>query len=223
MPKGISLFAEKNFAPDTVRFREGNIEVVESKFVVAQDQNAKRAAFVALEWTVKLLDADMHPMKNEEGEEQKEVIRFGLGGQSLQQVHPGKADGPEDDQREDGGTELGVAGPTLFFINEEWQLNPKSAIAHLIKSLNKVGFKPNIIERLWAPDYVGLVAYLGSEIDPKNTMRNEKTGKDEPLAYKVITKLVKAPYDSKGTTAKARRRRRIPKSWTPSSTRLRVR
>lgn len=212
MPKG--FFNPKNYAPDTGgSFKEGLVRVDQSCFKVNQvkppDPLPKnylpKPPFVALVWNITRLDEDQKPLETADGDPVTEVLSFGLGGKSIGSIHPGNASGPDDEEVEDLDVEPGTEGNTLFFTGGEMpQLHPKTGVAHLIASLRAKGFKEEYLERVWAPDYKGLVCFMKAWFsdDPKDAMVGAD-GKERPVPYKVVDKILSAPYEKKGKAAAA--------------------
>jgi hypothetical protein len=180
---------------------------------IAKLKERQRAPITALVWLVQRLDEEtQEPLTDDKDEPVTEELVFGLGGKSLGQVHPGLAAGPEDDEEEveDLGTEPNTEGPTIYFVNKDFRINSKSSVVYLMQSLGDgrkaekkgedefpgCGFKEEYIDRQWAPDYVGLVAHMKTFLSG-STMKGED-GKDRPIAYKIVDKILKAPYEGKG-------------------------
>ena len=198
------LLAPKNYDESTggLAFKEGIRRVTAAAFRVEQAAafggDAQREPHVALVLTCERLDDDLDPMVDEvTGEAMSEDLSFGIGGKSLGKVHPASATGPEDDEPEDAGAAPGSEGPTLVVLDDKWKMNGKSGLAHLNRSLDGK-LRPEFFETIWAPQYVGLVAFFKSLPDEAVTMKDRKTGLDRAIAFKVVDKVIKAPYDAKG-------------------------
>jgi hypothetical protein len=207
----LAIFNPKNFQPELTRgtggFKEGFVRVDESVFKVhqadAREGFEQRDAVTALAWKVTRLDENLDALTNEEGEEITENLVFALGGKSLIKIHPGSADGPEDDEAEDLGTEVNVEGPTVYLVDSNFRLNQNSSAAILMESLKTSGFKEEYIDRVWAPDYIGSVFHMKTFLNEKVMLKfKNRDGKEEERAtpYKVVDKVVRAGYEKKAAT-----------------------
>jgi hypothetical protein len=194
------LFNPRNAAPDTGgQFKEGFVRVDESSLAVVQDPGARRGPYVALKWVVTRLDEDQNPLEGPEGDAQVESLLFGLGGRSLSKCHPAKAESPDDDGEavEDLGEAIGTEGNTICMLDKAWQIHPKSALMHLMASIDgKV--KEAYLDRVWAPDWKGCILYMKSLVTD-DTIKGDD-GKDRPISYKVVDRVVRGP----GEGAKAK-------------------
>lgn len=199
MPKG--LFNPKNVAPDTggPGFKEGPVRVDASNLVIYQSPAPKTPKadyvqplpIVALMWDVTRLDENLEPLTDEHDNPLTEQLRFSLGGKSLAQVHPGKADNADDEEIEDLGEKVGTKGDTLFMVNSNFQIHPKSSVHYLYKSLvSKVDDK--FIDRVWAPDWNGMVTVMKIETSGDTMTQEDQNGKkvERPVTYKVVEKVV---------------------------------
>jgi hypothetical protein len=211
MPKGF-LNPDNAAKSSGSSFREGPVRVAGSVFRVHQspprEGQPERVPVTAMVWDVIRLDEDLEPLTTDDGEPLHEELPFSLGGKSLSRVHPGLADSPddEDDDIEDAGDEVNAEGPTLKLIDSTFRPHEKSSIVKLMSSLKNAGYKPEYVERVWAPDFIGLVAFMSVELD-KDMMQEytDKNGKLEkrPTAYKVVSKIISAPYEKKDAGKKA--------------------
>jgi len=187
------------------QFQEGNIQVVESKYLVhkAQERQAKPGETVeptiphmVLAWRCKRLNEQLVPMTDESGEI-FEDLQFGFGTKSLQHVHPGRADSPDDEQVEDAGTEVGASGPTIVIMPSFEGLNTKSSLSVLINSLVEASLSPTIRNRAWAPDYVGGIFHMKSTTTQKNDRGADVPimigSNGKPVGYKVVDKIHRQP------------------------------
>lgn len=206
MPNG--LLNPKNAAPDTggSGFKEGMIRVDTSVFRVHKDKDPDplpkdyipRDPICALIWDVTRLNENMEPMTDEHENPLIETLKFGLGGKSITKVHPGKAEGPDDEEVEDLGVVVGTEGPTVFMADKDFQIHPKSAIHYLYNSLkNKVDEK--FIDRVWAPDWNGLVVFMKSHVTDDKI--KDSKGVERPISYKVVDKVVAMGKKAKGEAA----------------------
>lgn len=184
------------------RFKEGIVRVEESSFQVTKAEYKNAVPIVSLVWKVIRLDEDQQALCDDDGVPVTETLIFGIGGKSLANAHPGNASGPEDSEVEDLGVAVGISGPTLLVVNETWNPDKKSSCIKLMDSLRAVQFKDEIIDRQWAPDYVGLVAFMETFHDAANPVVGSD-GKERPIAYKVVKRMIRAPYEKGKTTGLA--------------------
>lgn len=197
----LGLLNPKNFVESGGSgFKEGIRKVISAAFKVDHQEfegSAPRAPVVALVLTCERLDDDLDPMVDDAtGEAIVETLKFPLGGKSLSKIHPAEATGPEDDEPEDLGVEVNTEGPTLYVVDQKWQLDPRSGCAHLMASLsNKL--KEGFLDNVWAPNFVGLVAFFKAVPDEAVKIAG-KDGVERPVNYKVVDKVITAPYDGKG-------------------------
>lgn len=198
--KAIGLLNPKSFVESTGGFQEGLVRVDQSVFKVHQGRVGEgqpaRQPFTALVWTVNRLDEDDHePLTDDDGNPKTEELVFGLGGKSLTGAHPGGADSPDDEEVEDLGVDVGTEGPTVFLASPTFKLNSKSGCAVLMDSLQKAGFKEEYLNRVWSPDYVGSVFHVKNFVSDQ-VMKGDD-GKDRPITYKVVGKIIRAGYEQK--------------------------
>ena len=211
MPKG--FLNPDNAAKSTdSRFKEGYVKVLGSVFRVHQGRSGEgqpeRAAITALVWNIARLNEDLEPLTNEDGEEIREELVFSLGGKSLPAVHPGVADSPDDNDEdvEDAGDEVNAEGPTIKLINSSFKPHEKSSVMKLFNSLKLAGYKQEYLDRVWAPDFVGMIAFMATEVDEDMKQKyTNKEGKEieRGTAYKIVKKMAVAPYEKKAKAGKA--------------------
>lgn len=205
MPKG--FLNPENAAKSTdSRFKEGYVKVLASTFRVHQGRSAEgqpeRTPVTALVWNVARLNEDFEPLTNEDGDELHEELIFSVGGKSLPAVHPGIADSPDadDEDIEDAGDEVNSEGPTIKLIKSGFTPHVKSSVIKLFNSLKNAGYKPEYLDRVWAPDHVGMIAFIGTEVDEEVKQKyTDKNGKEveRGTAYKIVKKISVAPYEKK--------------------------
>lgn len=212
----MGLFNPKNAAPDTGGgFREGLIKIVEASFKITQ-KPAKEARegreaveagppYPALVLKAVVLDPDtQEPMQTADGEDQTVEIVLGCGNKALDKMHPGQANGPDDDDVEDQGDEVGAEGNTVFVLDEKFRVHPRTGIMVWMQSLEKAGYKQQYLDRMWALDYVGSVFEIATHQEPSEGTHKDKQGNDVPntIPYKVVKKIVRAGYEKKGKDSK---------------------
>ena len=197
------LFNPANFAEDTGGgFKEGPVLVEKCVCAVTQ-RNAREGQkqenpHASIVYKCIRLDPDtQEPLQNADGEPEKVEIVLGLGSKSLPHVHPGRVQSADSDEVQDAGDAVGAEGNTLYILKEDWKLHPKTAAAIWFDSLYKAGFRAELIDRMYMPDYDGAVfdvAIQQEETDEKD----EKTGKPRTIPYKVVRKIIRAPYEKQG-------------------------
>lgn len=205
----IGLFNPANFAEDSGSgFREGLVKVIEADFRV-QQRDARQGQkqedpHPALVLKCHVLDPDtQEPREDKDGEPEKVELSFGLGSKALSKIHPGASDSPDSDEVEDLGDEVGAKGNTVSVLDSEFRLHPKTGAAMFFLSLEKAGFKPAYLNRMWAPDMVGCVFEMATHQEPTGE-KEMKDGKerDRTIPYKIVKKLVRASYEGKGGKGK---------------------
>lgn len=194
------LLNPANFAEDTGGgFKEGPVLVEKCVCAVTQ-RNAREGQkqenpHGSIVYKCIRLDPDtQEPMQNADGESERVEIVLGLGSKSLPYVHPGIVSSADSDEVQDAGDKVGAEGNTLYISKEDWKLHPKTAAAIWFDSLYKAGFRAELIDRMYMPDYDGAVfdvAIHQEETDEKD----EKTGKPRTIPYKVVRKIIRAPYE----------------------------
>ena len=182
------------------RFQEGMVLVNDAAFKVHQNNAPKGSTdtvlpVVALVLNVTRLDDNLEPMTDGDGEKMCEDLVFSLGGKSLSKCTPATADNPDDEEVTSAGDEVGAEGPTFDVHAGNWFPDKKSSVIHFIDSLIQKGFKKEIVDRVWAPDYVGMVAHIisvpGGDMGDAPGSTNRRT-----WSYKVVDKIVKYPYEA---------------------------
>ncbi len=211
IPKG--LFNPKNAVESTGGFREGIIQVDSSVYKVHRNRTgegqAELAPVMALCWNITRLDEEQEVMTNEDNEPLTEELIFSGGGKSLAQVHPGRADSPDDPEIEDAGVAVNTEGPTVYLVNQDWFPHKKSGMTQLMESLKEKGLKEEYLDRVWAPDYVGCVFEMKNKTSDDKMTRPGPDGKDReyPINYKVVHRIIRGPGQSaasaKGKKGKA--------------------
>ena len=199
------LFNPKNAAKSSGGFKEGFVHVDASTYRVHRGKSAEgepeRQPVLALVWAVTRLDEDQANMTTDEGEPITEEIVFSAGGKSLAQLHPGRADSPEDHEIEDAGVAVNAEGPTIHIVNQEWHPHEKASLTQLMESLKEKGVKEEYMDRVWAPDWVDCVFYLKNKVTGDKMQRPGKDGKlqDYDINYKVVEKIVRGPGQAKSS------------------------
>lgn len=108
--------------------------------------------------------------------------------------HPGKAKSADDQEPEDLGTEVGTTGNTMYC---ETTAAPfaDSDYMEFMTSLEKKGWKPEINDQSFAPNYVGLIFKFHTEA--KKLRADAKAGA-KPQTRWVVDDILVRPYEQKG-------------------------
>lgn len=128
-------------------------------------------------------------------------MEFGWGGGfgKTEKFHPGLATDAKDDDPQDLGDELDVEGNCICAIVDGAALNTKCKWLILSLSMEKLGFKPEILGNGFLPDLIGTRGHV-------NTITQERipgsTAKKEPTAL-VFDRIDVFPYEKKGKGAVA--------------------
>lgn len=198
------------------QFKEGNVRVDHSCFMVVppptdKDGNVYKRDGVesqptlALVWKVTRLDEDDDPIMDEHESPLTEELKFGLGGKALAKAHPGNGSSADDDEPEDQGSDSNAEGNTIFVVDSSFKLNVNSAVVVLMNSLEKAGWPADMLDRVWAPDYIGSIFWMKTdsvkdEKGVERTMKDNK-GNDRPVTYKVVGKIRKEGFKEKAKKA----------------------
>jgi hypothetical protein len=189
--------------PDKAKQGGGGIEAGNYEVTKAVYQNIKtdhRDNQLYLSLTVATLDKDGERVRDAD----LQLLNLSAGGKSLESFHPGNASGPDDAEPEDMGDEPDAQGNTIFCVGDE-QFNKACSMIVFAESLAKQGYPKAMLERTWAPDFVGLKFTLDT-LDPKqcnekfgtrlNTRPSldKKTGEPIVVTYKVATRWLNPKY-----------------------------
>lgn len=192
MPKVGKLF-ENAVESSGSSFKEGWVRISEEpEFRVHQNKGGEGreqpAPILAFILKGTRLDEDFDALKSDAGEELTEELVFGLGGKSLAKMHPGTATSADDDDPEDEGTEINASGNTIYVAESVGAdlLNKKSSYYKLLDSLKKLGEKDEIIDAHYAPLWKGAVLYFHAQPDNDVMVKDNRTGKDVAVNYKVV-------------------------------------
>lgn len=112
--------------------------------------------------------------------------------------HPGKAKGPEDTDPEDLGVEVGTEGNMMWSESDNITPFQDCDWIEFCKSLESKGFKPEINDQSFAPNYVGMVFKFHTENKP---LRKDAKTDEKPQTKWVVDQIYVRPYEKKGTSA----------------------
>lgn len=184
--------------PDKAKQGGGGVEAGNYLVNAAKFQNMKsdyKVCQPTLVFGCDVLDKDGDLVRGEEPVE----MYFSFGAKSLEAFHPGQSSGPDDDQPEDQGDGVDAEGNTIYCAGDE-QFNASCGAIVFNTSLAKAGFPKNILDRCYAPDYVGLKFALATrtskELNEKmGTRLSTKPTKDGgTVTYKVAEKWLNPNY-----------------------------
>lgn len=170
--------------------QEGNVLITNAEAKVHQyPPNSKTGRqsdeFGCVQVTFQLLDKDFEP----KGEEDVATMEFGWG--DLEKFHPGKATGPDDDDPEDLGTEIDVAGNCIY--SDGSRIATSTGWVRLTASMEQCGFKPEVLGNGYLPDLIGTKGHVRTETLEKWPGYK----KDDPPTQLVFDKIVGYPYEGK--------------------------
>src|SRR5262245_47343119 len=121
------LMNPENAAKGAGVFKEGYVRIDSNSYKVHQAAGEDAVPATKWSWKVTRLQQDGEtPLVNEHEEPITEELLFSLGTKCLPFVHPGKADGPTDEEPEDLGTGTGVEGNTIYLNAADWRPNERS-------------------------------------------------------------------------------------------------
>lgn len=179
-------------------FKEGFVRIDHNSYKVHAGKPGEGEApnpATKWSWNVTRLKEDAEtPLTDEHDEPITEELLFSFGGKSLQHVHPGHADGPDDKEPEDLGSDVDTEGNTIVLLTDNWAPNEKSGLMVLTASLTKFGVNAEYLNRCWAPEWNGCIFEMKSQ-------PGEKSADGRTFNYKVVTKIVVKPGGGKGKSA----------------------
>jgi hypothetical protein len=195
MPKAVGLMNPDNASKGAGPFKEGFLRIDSNSYKVhvakAGDQGGD-PPIPATKWSLqctRLQENGEDVLMDEHDEPVKEELLFSFGTKSLPFVHPGKADGPDDDEPEDLGITVGAEGNTIYLVAADWKPNEKSSLMVLTRSMANQSIKPEFLNRCWCPDWNGCVFEMKTQAI---------TGSDnKAINYKIVSKVIIGPGGKK--------------------------
>jgi len=184
----------------------GNYEVTAACF--KNHKTEFKATHLALSLSLAVLDNDGKAVRGAEPVE----LFLGYGNNIGDKFHPGKASNADDDDPKDLGSDEGTEGNTIYAVNPSDTFNKSAGALVFLESLCKLGFPKSILDRSYAPDFVGLKAYvasatskecndlLGTRLNTRPMKNNDGTEND--VTYKIVKKWLNPTY-IKGGSAKS--------------------
>ena len=179
-------------------FKEGNVLIVKAVCAAFQfPPNSKTGVqsdpFPAVVFDFKQLGEDW--AEADDAEIQTLPIRIG----SFDKIRPGKVTDPNDLEAdpEDLGEEVGTEGNSIFGddgarLGFNWPA--------FVESLKKAGFNPEVIERVYMPDYKGMKCHL-KQVPTGTKYVDKKDGKEKDSTTWVCTEIQTFPYEKKSKGA----------------------
>ena len=133
------------------------------------------------------------------------VVEFGPradSGGGMIKIRPGLADTATDDAAdtvdENGNLVLGTEG-NVVFVEEGTRINMKLPFGIFMDSCKQHGFKPQILQNGFAPDFVGTRAVFTLAIDAGG--KKKKDGSD--ITNLVVDSFIRFPYEQQAAAPKA--------------------
>lgn len=185
-------YASKDAVDVSFGIQEGLVEIAEITSRVHQyPPNSKTGVqgdpfpcvqikFAKLEKDGSRTDTDVVPME------------FPIG--KMEKFHPGKANGPDDTEPEDLGTEVDTEGDSIYAVTDGTGLAKTCKWIRFTESLEQKGFKPEVLANGFLPELLGTKVEVKTVTLPK--MPNSTSDKD-PTAL-VVTRILHFPYDKNG-------------------------
>ncbi len=189
-------FASADLVDVSFGITEGSVEIVSAISKVHQyPQNRKTGVQGDPFPCVQIQFAHLDPKTGQKTDAEPATMEFGIG--SLDKFHPGKVTGPDDEDPEDLGDEVGTEGNTLYPVEDGNRITKSSKWSHLVVSMEQLGFKPEVLGTGYLPSLVGTKGHVKTVTLPKFDNTREK----EPTAL-VFDKITQFPYEKKGTAPK---------------------
>lgn len=197
MARATGLMNPDNAAKSMGSFKEGFVRIDSNSYKVHQAPGEDAVPATKWMWSVtRLSEGGEEPLLDEHDEPVVQELNFSFGGKCLPFVHPGRANGPDDEEPEDLGVAIGAEGNTIFLVANDWKPNEKSSLMVLTRSLTAQGIKSDYLNRCWTADWNGCVFEMKTKLGEKGS-----DGKEIP--YKVVTKVLVGPGSTKGSKAAA--------------------
>jgi len=174
--------------------QEGYFEVTKSVCAVHQfPPNSKTGKqsdpFTAIRWSLTKLNEDWTVAD----ESEQAVLPIRLS--TLDKMRPGNLNNPDDmdEEPEDLGNEVDTEGNSIYGedgakVSGNW--------GAMEESLRKCGFRANVIERSYLPDFVGMKFHLKT-VDA-GSYKDKNTGEEKKATNLVCDQIHTFPYESKG-------------------------
>jgi hypothetical protein len=187
MPKAAGLMSPENAVKGAGAFKEGFIRIDSNSYKVHQAKGEDAVPATKWVWQVtRLNESGEEPLVDEHDEPIREELAFSFGGKCLPFIHPARADGPDDEEPEDMGTEVGAEGNTLYLNAPDWRPNERSGVIILTASMQKAGVKSEYLKRCWTPDWNGCVFEMRQSAPEKG-----RDGRE--FSYKICSKVLVGP------------------------------
>lgn len=187
--------------------QEGNVKVENTVFKITEFTNSN-GDVVLTPFVTHLdyfhVDDNLQPHSDEV--QSRDIVIASFPDDSGEYMHrPGNADGPEDEDPEDLGSEVGTEGNSIF-CDPPRAIRADSDWMKFTQSLEKLGFPVEVNAQSYAPNYNGLIVHVHSE--PGREYTDKKTGEKKTLpSHWVADKIWVNPHAKgqgakKGATAK---------------------
>ena len=220
MPKGSSQSSKALKAGFGIT--EGTIKVVSACFLLHEFTNKDgdvALTFFGHRWDVVRCD-EAGEAESDETTPQYFIVQIAGKDKETGEVdlnklkfHPGKAKNADDPDPEDLGLEMGTEGNSMYcetatapFQDADW--------IEFCKSLETKGWKPEINDQSFAPNYVGTVLKVHTETKP---LRLGAKTDAKPQTKWVVDEIYVRPYESKKGGAKGKPATGAASKSTPQS------
>lgn len=176
--------------PDKARQGGGGVEAGNYEVTAAKFQNIKtdyKPNQLNLVLDCAVLDKDGAQVRGADPVD----IQFSFGQKSLEAFHPGQGSGPDDADPKDMGEGVDAEGNTIYATTADSQFNKSCGAIVFGETLVKAGFPKNILDRCWAPDFIGLKFSLetrtGKEVNEKfgTRLSTKPTADGNTVTYKI--------------------------------------
>lgn len=185
-------FSAKDAVLVSLGIQAGNVEITGAVCKIHQYPPNKTTGKQGDPFPCVQLEFQQYDSKWEKLDEEPVKQEFGIG--KSEKFHPGLAKSADDEDPEDLGDEVDVEGNCIAVVADGAHLNKKCKWIILTDSMEKLGFKPEILGNGFLPDLIGTRGHL--KTIPQDKMPNSESDK-EPTAL-VFDSISQFPYEKKG-------------------------
>lgn len=192
---GKAGFSSKDAVAVSLGIQEGNVEIIAAISKIHQYPPNKDTGDQGEPFGCVQLELQQYDSKWVKDDAEPTKMEFGWGGGfgKADKFHPGLAQNAQDDDPQDLGDEVDIEGNCICTIVDGAQLNTKCKWIMLSLSLEKLGFKPEVLGNGFLPDLIGTRGHV-------KTITLERipgsTAKREPTAL-VFDRIDVFPYEAK--------------------------
>lgn len=192
---GKAGFGSKDAVAVSLGIEAGNVEIVSAVSKIHQYPPNKTTGQQSEPFGCVQLGFQQFDQNWNKLDEEPVKMEFGWGGGfgKAHKFHPGLVDSADDDDVQDQGEEVDVEGNCIYAIEDGSRLNTKCKWIIFTTSMEKFGFKPEVLGNGYLPDLIGTRGHV-------HTVKAERmagsTAKNDPtnLLFDSITVF---PYDKK--------------------------